>query len=131
MGQEGFLRRSSIGIKALTLLFAGFITWIIYQANMGFDNRILELARGMTHLDKVLHFALFGSFAYELSIALRKSMRLSGIRIMHGVLVVAIFCLIEECTQMGIATRSFDLIDLGCDLLGIGIANYLLVRRLG
>ncbi len=66
--------------------------------------------------DKVLHFVLVGMLAFFLNLSLRNRCWRA---IQLGTLVVGIAATAEEFSQLAFVNRTFDLLDLACNLLGI------------
>lgn len=102
------------------IVFFMFILWVIQQANSDGTNLLFTMAKVVPYHDKVGHFVLYGILALLMDRALlgrkiiffKQSLSLAG-------LLVLTFALIEEITQIWIATRTFDLLDLTGDVVGI------------
>lgn len=74
----------------------------------------------LTNYDKLGHFILLGIAGFLSHQALgRKTIATIGIKIPLGPLLVTIFSLIDEYLQMLSPARSFSLIDLGANWIGI------------
>ncbi|WHI51797.1 VanZ family protein [Microbulbifer sp. MLAF003] len=116
-----------------TILFFGFILWVIYLANTGSSSIFFELVRAIPYGDKIRHIVLFGTLTLILTLSSRQKFYcLGSIHIYYGAIAVFLFALSEEVTQAFLPSRTFDFIDLAADLIGIGIANItvnLLQRR--
>lgn len=118
------------GITLVTAAFGAMITGVILIANRGFDEWVLDLFRSIPNLDKVLHFLLFGTMAFLLSMALKARMvSIASRSVLWGVLIVAAFCVVEEFSQIWIPTRTFSFMDLAADMVGITLASWLIKRR--
>jgi VanZ family protein len=114
-----------------TLLAFAFIVVVIYSANSG-----SELIRGlsglMPYFDKLAHGVIFGSFTLLAILALRcRTIRIGPAKLYLGFICVAIFVVAEELSQIFIETRSFDLLDLLADFIGMLSAALLVsvIRR--
>ena len=101
-------------------LFAVFVGAIIYAADAGIGQRYFDIVRSFPMGDKISHFLLMGTLAglANLSIGCRT---LGGSRIRPGLgtVIVTILVVAEEISQIWIPGRSFDLLDLTADFLGI------------
>jgi len=80
--------------------------------------------------DKMAHMVLFGLLAATLNSALRyRWMRMANGLFQLGSGVVLIFAWLEEFSQLGFASRTFDPFDLLADIVGVLIANWLAWRK--
>ncbi|WHI45459.1 VanZ family protein [Microbulbifer sp. VAAF005] len=119
-------------LKASALLFFLFILWIVYLANTGSSSIFFDLVRAIPYGDKLGHIALFGTFGLILIPATRATyFKLGFIRIYYGAIAVLGFALIEEISQAFVRSRTFDLLDLAADIVGVILASSLiyLVQR--
>ena len=73
--------------------------------------------------DKVLHFVLVGGLAFLLNLSLQSVSlgKVGAPRVLFqwGTLGLLALATVEELTQILLPNRSFDLLDLGCNYLGI------------
>ncbi len=111
----------------LALSFFTFLGWIIYLANTGQPSIFFDLVKALPHGDKIGHFVLFGTATLLLSLALKAAYwRLGTIKLYWGALIVFFFALSEEISQAFVASRTFDLVDLTADIVGIAVASFLI-----
>ena len=111
-------------LRCATALMALGIVLIIGLANRGFNEGVLAAMRSVPDLDKLLHFLLFGFMAYLLNASYpARSVVVKGRHLLFGSVVVMLFCIAEECSQIMFEARTFSLADLGADMLGIGLAS--------
>lgn len=111
-------------IAAVAVAFFMFMVWIIYLANTGGSSIFFDLVRAIPYGDKLGHFCLFGFLTLVVVVALRfRAITVGRFRIYYGVIVVAVFALGEELSQALLASRTFDLLDLTADTLGILTAS--------
>lgn len=104
--------------------FFGFILWVIYLANTGQNSIFFQLIASIPYGDKIGHFCLFGLLTLATNLALKyKSIAVSSVEIFLGTILVLSFVVIEEFSQYFIPNRSFDLIDLSADFIGIVFFN--------
>lgn len=110
------------------IAFAAFLGWIIYLANSGQNSLFFQWIAAIPYGDKLGHLVLFATFTLLATLALgARVVPLYGkVKVYWGALLVCAFALIEEISQAFIATRTFDLVDLGADLLGIIAASIVL-----
>jgi hypothetical protein len=110
-------------------LFAGFLCWIIYDANTGASNLFFRFAASLPWGDKLGHFVLFGILTLFTNFALGfRLFQLRRIKLPVGSLIVLVFACAEELSQWSNVNRNFDFIDLTCGILGILVAS-LATRR--
>jgi len=113
-------------ISTLSIIFFGFIIWIIYLANTGQSSVFFKLVASMPYGDKIGHFCIFGfltlgsNFVFKL-----KSFKLVNFEIYVGSIAVLSFALIEELSQYFIPNRTLDLFDLIADLCGIIVFTFI------
>ena len=100
--------------------FFGFICWAIVQANLDIDSVFKHWVENTPNGDFIGHMVLYGFLAFLLNIAMRlRTIGFGKLRILTGSLLVGAFALIEEYSQLAIATRNFSTKDLLGDLIGI------------
>jgi VanZ family protein len=102
---------------------------ILLWANRGAMPGALARLYAFPGGDKVGHFVLMGTLALLVNLSLSaRRVRIGSRRLLLGSLVVAIVITLEEATQILLAHRSADVLDLVCSYLGIWVAGYLAVR---
>lgn len=112
-----------------TAAFFLFILWMVWSADTNHKNIIMDIGHSVPFGDKIGHFLLFGILALLMNMALRFKQVDLRFRTFHlGSLVVFAFAAIEECTQLAFQSRTFDLLDVLFDLLGIGILSSISFR---
>lgn len=119
-------------VKRLIPLCAGvffcFIIWVIYLANTGQNSLFFKLVASIPYGDKLGHFCLFGLLTLATNFAFKlRSFNLSSIPIFLGTILVFLFVIIEEFSQYFIPNRTFDLIDLSADFIGIVFFNFVTI----
>ena len=113
-----------------TLLFFAFIIGLIVLADLDKKNLIMDIGHAVPWGDKIGHFILFGTLALLLNVALKFKQIKIYKRMFHlGSVIVFSFAVVEEISQLAFSTRTFDLIDVLFDLLGIGILSSVAFRR--
>jgi VanZ family protein len=106
--------------------FALFLVYVIFCAITKQDVFFLRFIRSIPYGDKIGHVCLMGTMTFLLNLALlawrgaRHSIRSC---ILLGCGMVATIITLEECSQAFIPTRSFDLLDLSANYLGILLAG--------
>lgn len=120
--------------KSITTLFVLFIVFIIYRANTAALPFFLNLVYVIPFGDKVGHFVLMGILSFLVNLTLQGArLSLFSREVLLGSLIVTIFVVLEELTQIFIPSRTFSLIDLLFDFLGIysfgRLAVYVLKQR--
>lgn len=101
--------------------FAAFIGFVIWVANTGQGRRYWNFLNHIPYGDKLGHVLLMGTLCLLLNLALG-CRRLD--RLLLGSVIVAVFVLCEEISQIFIQSRTFDLMDLMADAIGILIAGW-------
>ena len=101
-------------------LFACFIGWIILQANQGRNTIFFEWVKVIPFGDKIGHVLLFGVLSGLTIIALKgRCLTINTIRLPLGAVIVSTIAITEELSQTLFINRTFDLLDVCADILGI------------
>lgn len=116
-------------IKVFASLFALFVISVVVQADRGALPNVLAPILVLPGVDVLGHFVLIGLLALFVNLALGgRSIRLLGCRCLLGSAVVGPLVFLEELSQMFIPVRSFSLLDLAADGLGIACAGFFVGR---
>jgi len=111
-------------VSLLAIAFFTFILWIIYLANTGGNSVFFGFVGAIPYGDKFGHLGLFGFLTLLSIIGLRfRTLALGKYKIYYGCLLVALFATAEELSQAFISSRTFDLVDLAADFVGISLAT--------
>jgi polysaccharide biosynthesis protein VpsQ len=115
-----------VKIRWLAVSFAVFIAIIIILADLGYLQPILWFVHEVENLDKVLHFLLIGTLTYLVSAGLIESFPYKNAKqiILGTIIFLLLFFTMEEFSQVGIRERSFSLIDLAANYLGILVFGF-------
>ena len=113
-------------MKILAVIFTIFIIIIILLADMGhlgFMAPLYDFPDG----DKVGHFILFGFLTFLIILTLFRSSRYTDPKrvAVYWALFLALLITVEEVSQMYIASRTFDLLDLSFSYLGTAMGLWL------
>lgn len=117
-------------IRLLFLLFCGFLGTVIYAADIGVGPRYWGWLRQVPMGDKVCHFGFMFTLSLLSNLVLRcRAVAVHRSTVLLGTIIVAIVVVGEEISQIWIPGRTFDLLDLTADFLGIACGE-LAARRL-
>jgi len=106
-----------------------FLAGVVAMANRGMAPWLFAPATWIPFGDKVGHFVLMGIFSFLFNGAFRcRVVGRGGVRIMLGSLVVYLLVFAEEVSQIWLASRSFDGVDLLFDIAGIHLFGILAWR---
>jgi polysaccharide biosynthesis protein VpsQ len=112
------------------LLFFLLIIGIITANDLGRLRSIISLVNSVPFGDKFGHIVLIGTLTYLLNYALADRLLKTGnYKMLLGYLIIAVAMTIEECSQIWIPNRTFDLGDLAANYLGISIAGWIRIRQ--
>lgn len=100
--------------------FFAVLLAIIYKADTANYNFAFHVVGMIPYGDKIAHAILYGIMAYLLNNALDGN---RWKRLQVGSLMVMMFALIEEVSQLYFPSRSFDWFDLLADAVGIFAAT--------
>ncbi|PSB53803.1 VanZ family protein [Chamaesiphon polymorphus] len=105
-------------------LFFLFVASIIVGSNVGRLTSITSLVDSLPFGDKWGHLVLIGLLTFLLNHALSgRKMKIGRLKILLGGTIVAVAITVEEISQIWMPLRSFDLIDLSANYLGITLAG--------
>lgn len=108
------------------LLGFSFICWIVVQANKGNSNIFFDIVALLPLGDKVCHMLLFGMLSTLTIIAFKcRQVRINNYKVPIGAIIVLAFSLTEELSQIFFMHRTFDLMDVAADILGIMISVFI------
>lgn len=114
------MKLKSFIFPILAFAFCCFVIYTIYAANTGKDFIFFHLIKQIPYGDKLGHFMLIGSLTFLLNMALKiKKIKLASLSILLGSLIIFTVISLEEFSQMFLANRTFDLVDLFFNYLGI------------
>ena len=120
-------QRQSRQLLWLTIGFITLLIGIVIGANTGFEG-----FRGFYDVpggDKLGHFLLIGTLAFLVNATLHaRRIQLGRLRPLLGSLLVTLVVSAEEFSQLFLVHRSFDLLDLTADYVGILILGRLAAR---
>lgn len=117
-----------MNIRYIALAFTLFILGVIYLANT--QANIFAFVNMIPLGDKWGHFILIGTLSFLVNLAVWQNGRAQGRwGIVKVSAIVTLFVALEEISQIWLPNRTFSLLDLTFDLLGIitfgAIAHYL------
>lgn len=105
-------------------LFFSFICWMIFMANLNRENLIMSIGHRVPSGDKIGHFMLFGLLALFLNSALKfRKVPVFKHKFYLGSMLVALFAIGEEFSQLFFENRTFDWVDLVFDFWGIHLLS--------
>jgi VanZ family protein len=114
---------------APALLLFAFICWITLQANNGNNNIFFDLVILIPYGDKLGHFMLYGTLSLLAVIAVTdKYLLVNKFRIPIGAIIVLLIAIAEELTQLFLSQRTFDLLDISANIVGVFIFPWLFYK---
>lgn len=112
----------------LAIGLASFIIYTIYAANTGTPFIFIKLIQQIPYGDKLGHFLLIGSMSLLLNLALQvRKIQISKFSFLLGSVILFTIITIEEFSQMFFPNRTFDLVDLFFNYLGIFVFGKLAI----
>lgn len=110
-------------------LFFIFVAGIIIGDDLGRFRTIIGWVGSLPFGDKLGHLIFIGTLTFLLNYALDGQMlKIGRLKILMGCSIVAVGMTIEEFSQIWIPSRTFDLVDLSANYLGITIAGLVWLR---
>jgi len=116
-------------IVASAIILFAFIVWIIYMANISADSLFFDLVKATPYGDKVGHVLLYGFLTLAANLTFRiRTFVVYGWRFYIGTVIVSLLVFLEELSQAFLPSRTFDLVDLAADMIGITVFTILSVK---
>lgn len=110
-------------ILTIAFVFFAFILWVIYLANTGGSSIFFDFVRSIPYGDKLGHMGLFGFLTLVTIIGSKfRCFSCGRFKLYYGAVLVGLFVVGEELSQLFIPSRTFDFVDLAADSLGITLA---------
>ena len=111
--------------------FVFFLVGLVVLADSGHGSLLFRVAGIIPFGDKVGHMMLFGILSFLVNLLLRGAeLRVFAWRMLKGSAVILPIVTLEECSQVFFRSRTFDLIDLTADIVGIWLCGWLAVTYL-
>lgn len=117
--------------KITALLFTVFIGFVIYSANAGNDLFVFRI-KMFPYGDKFAHATLMGLLTFLLNLAMNgKTIKWRNQKWLLMSLLMIPLVTIEEFSQIFLDNKSFDLLDLLANYIGIAIASWAILKMKG
>ena len=120
-------------MKWLIGVYVSFLGVIIFLASQEQYQPLFRTIKTVPYSDKLGHFLLMGLLAFIVNLALSGAVvKVGRFYLLKGSLIVSLVVTLEEISQLFVQHRTFDLLDLAFDFLGIfclGRLAYYLTRR--
>ena len=111
--------------------FVLFLVGLVGLADSGHGSILFRAAGIIPFGDKVGHMMLFGILSFLVNLLLRGAeLRVFAWRMLKGSALILPIVTLEECSQVFFRSRTFDLIDLTADIVGIWLCGWLAVTYL-
>jgi VanZ family protein len=112
-------------MRIAVALYAGLLLAIVALADLGVLSGLVTWMHEVPLADKVAHFAFALGLGALSARASDRFVALGPVTLPRGVLWVAPVVLLEELSQLFVRGRTFDLLDLVADALGVGLGTWL------
>lgn len=124
-----FTVKISKKLKRLSWLFFLFLAVIVFTKDMGIAKSFFRMIDEIPLGDKIGHFVLMGTLVLLVNLSLHcKKVRIGNFSIQKGLLIVTPIVMLEEFSQIFIASRQFSMGDIVADVLGLLFFSYLSVK---
>jgi len=121
------IRRAKIALTG----FVGFLVGLVILADSGHGSVLFRLAGTIPFGDKVGHLLLFGTLSFLVNLLARGAeLKVFAWKILKGNAMILPVVTLEECSQVFFRSRTFDLVDLASDFIGICLCGWLAVAYL-
>lgn len=116
--------------KQFAYLFILLIILIIIGATTQSLGFVGQYIKAIPYGDKLIHFMLIGSLAYVVNFLTHfRRFTFFNRKWLLGSTLIFIIMTIEEFSQIFISTRSFDLLDLSANYLGILTVSLIIISQ--
>lgn len=113
--------------RLITLAYIVFLVAVVVSATNNWYPSAFAQAKNIAS-DKLLHFLLVGILTFLVNLSLQaKLIHWKRIWIPLGTLTLLVLATVEEFSQMLFVHRTFDLLDLACNISGILLLGWLAV----
>lgn len=107
-------------LRILTAVYVVALVAVVILAGGSAGPRLFAPVRALPLGDKLGHFLLMGTLSLLVNLCLScRAVRVAGARLLLGSVVVLASVAAEEFSQLFLRRRSFDLLDLAFDALGV------------
>lgn len=114
--------------KIAAILFFLFLLLVIVAADAGRMPPLLRAMHDFPQGDHVGHFVLFGILAFLSARAFPRAVRIGRLPVPLISVALLLFAIGEECSQRLFSTRTWDLVDMACSIVGIVAGSWLASR---
>lgn len=133
MKEQSVTGKVRILASVLLAVVALVVVSLIVTADVGRGRSFFAWVGQVPAGDKVGHLVMFGLLAFLANAAMDGvRLRVCGFLLLKGSVVVAIPVMFEEVSQLFFVSRTFDVLDLLADAVGISLGGWLaliLLRR--
>ncbi|WP_371374826.1 VanZ family protein [Thalassotalea aquiviva] len=112
-------------MKLVAVIFFTLLCSVLVDADLGKQNAIFTLKDSIPFGDKVGHFLMYGVLALLANFAFKFRFIWQNQTYQLGSLLVLIFSLSEEFSQLLFATRTFSVADIMANVVGITFFTWL------
>jgi hypothetical protein len=118
--------RLSKAFVIATLVYGMALMGVVLAANFGIARPAFRALGRLPYGDKFCHVILVGILSFLVNRALLcRRFSVARVRLLVGSSILALLVVTEEFTQMAIPSRSFDVLDLAANLIGVILFGYL------
>ena len=111
--------RVILHVRLITGAYFTFVVFVIICAINNWYGPVFEQVR-QTAGDKLMHFLMVGMLTFLINLSMRAMMlRLGIFPLQLGTLLLLVLTTLEEFSQLMFVNRTFDLLDLACNVAGI------------
>jgi VanZ family protein len=117
--------------KVVLIGFVFFLVALVVMADTGRGGWLFNLAQTIPAGDKVGHVVLFGILSFLANLlAGSRTIQFAMFSVLKWSAILMLLVALEECSQVFFRSRTFDLLDLASDALGIWLFGRLAVAYL-
>ena len=121
---SSYPKRSKLDAGAIfriaAILYTLALAIVIFLNDYKETNHLFFIFATVQHLDKLGHLFVMGSFSFVVNLALKaRNFRFGKLEYLQGSLVVLAIATTEECSQLFLASRTFEFTDMFFNTLGV------------
>lgn len=117
-------------MRALAFLYGSLLLAVVVLDDLGVLENVMSRVDAVPFGDKLIHVVLAAGLGFfAASVAPAPALAIRSARIPVATLVVALVIVLEEGSQRFLRFRTFELLDLAADALGLTLGTLLALRR--
>ena len=117
-------------MRALAFLYGSLLLALVVLDDLGVLENVMSRVDALPFGDKLIHIVLAAGLGFfAASVVPAPALAIRAARIPVATLIVALIIVLEEFSQRFLRFRTFELLDLAADAIGLTLGTVLVLRR--